>query len=659
MILSPIRNRIQYCIESIFLSGTLGRLFIAALLITGFSFLAGLVGYTLALDSQQAFDSPFDAIWWAFLRLSDPGYLGDDEGVALRIVATLITISGYVLFVGVLVAILTQGLNERIRRLERGTTPISARKHVILLGWSPLTPLMVEIFMRSDTRVERFLERVGARRLKLVLLINEVNASHWLELRTYLGHARRIRGLILRSGSPLRLDHLNRVDYLNASSIVLPAQERGSREAITRSDDAAIKTLLSIAHSVRLSSQKPTPPPLLVAELFDARKAPIALSSYDGPLEIVASDQLISRMFAQMTRHPHISAVYRELLSLGQGNEVFIRELTADQIGVLFWDLARRQPKAVLIGVTQTVNDSIIPLLNPPEDYQLQAHDRLVFIATAFGALNTDASPDAHPGWPAPRKTLERLHRTDHHVLILGWSRRIPALLQEYEHYENQNFVVTIATRTAPAARELAIRDYGPPLTRTQVTQIQTDYTLPERLEALQPATFDTLLCLASDSSETFENADARTLVACNIIRRAIMATPQNRKPRLLVEILDELNLGLINGEGGEYLLSPHIIGYMLTEVALRRELNAVFQELFNSSETEILLRDFERYGLEVGTRLTFDRLQQSAREHSEIALGIFKASHPDANHEGNNLNPDRDAEWTLEPGDQIIVLHS
>ena len=28
------------------------------------------------------FSSPLEAMWWAFLHLSDPGYLGDDVGVA-------------------------------------------------------------------------------------------------------------------------------------------------------------------------------------------------------------------------------------------------------------------------------------------------------------------------------------------------------------------------------------------------------------------------------------------------------------------------------------------------------------------------------------------------------------------------------------------------
>ena len=37
-----------------------------------------------------------EELWWSFLRLTDPGYLGDDEGTSRRIISTLLTVAGYV-----------------------------------------------------------------------------------------------------------------------------------------------------------------------------------------------------------------------------------------------------------------------------------------------------------------------------------------------------------------------------------------------------------------------------------------------------------------------------------------------------------------------------------------------------------------------------------
>jgi len=56
--------------------------------------LVALAGGVAAWIASPKFSDVGEACWWAFLRLTDPGYLGDDEGVALRAVSTVITVLG-------------------------------------------------------------------------------------------------------------------------------------------------------------------------------------------------------------------------------------------------------------------------------------------------------------------------------------------------------------------------------------------------------------------------------------------------------------------------------------------------------------------------------------------------------------------------------------
>jgi hypothetical protein len=86
--------------------------------------------------------------------------------------------------------------------------------------------------------------------------------------------------------------------------------------------------------------------------------------------------------------------------------------------------------------------------------------------------------------------------------------------------------------------------------------------------------------------------------------------------------------------------------------------LNAVFQELFNSGETEITIRDYRRYGLSHCEGITFPEIEAAARVHSEIALGVIKASERFDPAGGIYLNPDRKQAWNLEESDLLIVLH-
>ena len=72
-----VAYKIQFKIERFLLRGAGHQLFFIAFLI----FMVALVGGIIVFIGTESFSTIFEAIWWGFLRLSDPGYLGDDEGL--------------------------------------------------------------------------------------------------------------------------------------------------------------------------------------------------------------------------------------------------------------------------------------------------------------------------------------------------------------------------------------------------------------------------------------------------------------------------------------------------------------------------------------------------------------------------------------------------
>ena len=71
-----LRNRATFLIERLLLRGPMWRILVIAIAI---ALIAG-TGGLLALAVGEPFRGAGEAIWWAFLRLTDPGYLGDDVG---------------------------------------------------------------------------------------------------------------------------------------------------------------------------------------------------------------------------------------------------------------------------------------------------------------------------------------------------------------------------------------------------------------------------------------------------------------------------------------------------------------------------------------------------------------------------------------------------
>src|SRR5690606_36955738 len=94
---------------------------------------------------------------------------------------------------------------------------------------------------------------------------------------------------------------------------------------------------------------------------------------------------------------------------------------------------------------------------------------------------------------------------------------------------------------------------------------------------------------------------------------------------------------------------------HMLAQVALRRELRAVFDELFGPGGPEIIFRPPADYDLQ-GREVTFVQIEHAAAAHGEIALGVRSVS-SQTGLAGVALNPARDRSFALGIDDEVIVL--
>lgn len=61
-------------------------------------------------------------------------------------------------------------IRKFFNKLESGLTPIVKDDHVLIPGWTNRTPSIVRELVLSEGRVKRFLKRIGASRLNIVIL---------------------------------------------------------------------------------------------------------------------------------------------------------------------------------------------------------------------------------------------------------------------------------------------------------------------------------------------------------------------------------------------------------------------------------------------------------------------------------------------------------
>ena len=625
-------KRLQFTLERLLLRGVLYRLLAAVLIVVSVAVFAGLL--VRVLDPQ--FEEMSDAVWWAFLRLSDPGYLGDDEGTVSRTVSTAVTVLGYVLFLGLLVAILTQWMNDWIRRVEAGLAQLPFSDHILILGWNHRTPSIVLELLRTKGRVTRFLKAHDADKLRIVILDEAVDVGLRDTLRSALGSYWDDRRVILRYGSPLRLDGLERASFSTAAAIIFPGADFAT--ALPGVSDAeVIKALASISHHAGGNDRCPQ----AVAALYNADRRQVAAAAYPGPLEIVTTDQSVARLLAQSALKPGVWGVYAELLSINDGNTLFAPEVQ-DIAAASFAELRAGAGKSTLIGLiggsTQTVR------LNPPPDTVVNNGDQLIFIARSYRdcQIKADAAPQERSAVPA---TLGADDTVARRILILGWSRKVPLLVKELLRYPDAVREIDIVGIAPEADRGDALAG----MEHESVRYTKANFLNPHELESLVPETYENIIFVARERLGEETVADAATLSACITLS---LVPSMKDGPHVLAEILEEENLPLFDQRADDVMVSPMALSYVLSQVALAPPLRQVYSELVHPSGIHIALRRIESQAERA--RLSFGELSVAATQRGELAIGVLST---EINEGRVVLNPNDELSWEHSPGDRIVVL--
>jgi Trk K+ transport system NAD-binding subunit len=634
------KNLIKFRLEGLLLRGAWVRLLLIILAIVAISVVAGLIVMVL----EGGFDTPWQAIWWAFLRLSDPGYLGSDVGTVRRVVSTGLTVLGYVVFMGALVAIMIQWLNETLRDLEGGFTPIAADDHVLVIGWTTRTVTLLSEILASEGRVRRFLRRHKASRLRLVLMTLEVSARLRHDLAERLGEDFSDRQITLRSGSPLRVEHLVRVDYLNAAAIILAADDFDPERAAVV-DTRTIKTLLAMSKlAPQLDDEEE--PPLVVAEINDMRRTPMAVHAYDGPIEVVASDVMVGCLLAQSVVHPGLNEAFVEIFVHNAGNAIHVVS-GGEGRGATVAELTERLPHGILLGVVRPHDKTWEADLCLPREHRVAADERLVVLATTHeDALPVDVPlPLAAPvevAEPAPLST-----RTQR-ILVLGWSNHIPAMLHDLGAHRGAQIELDVLSIVPKQERTRHLDTYGPPAAGVEVRHIEGDFTLPTTLEPIDPASYDAVVLVASDWPSSDQDKDARTilghLVLADLIRKS------SDRPNVVVELTDPANAELFDDPDVEVVVSPSAVGAILAHVALRPELRIVYEELVGVRGPELTTRRADELGIQPDT-VAFGALRATAAQLGYVLVGMVDERG------STQLNPPRRSRWDLSVDTRLVVL--
>ena len=633
-----ISDRLQFAVERLLAGGPFGQLLVAWAAVAFAAMLGGLVMFWLSSSGNGIGQE----LWWSFLRLTDPGYLGDDEGLLRRLVSTLLTVAGYVLFMGTLVAIMTQWLFRQMRQFELGQTPVSFRQHTVLLGWSSRTLAVINELLSPMIPQQEI--------NKIAVLADDITQGPSAELQAEPIPRRKKQRIVLRSGSLLNPEHLQRVAVADARTIVIPSRGNSAEQSLS-ADAEVIKVLLSLQAELQRVGAKQLPP-RVVAELQDARKVPIALHTYRGALQVVASDLIIARIILRSVLYPGLSGVANALL-IDAAQPQFI-PISAQVFAGRTWQYIQQVASTVTpCGVLrkQAADGGVLrrTLLAPAADFVIQASDEILYLAESVSDIHQLQRTTTTALLPASAKALVVPPRVlTRQVLILGWSNKVLALLNEMAADKRTQFTVLNVSTAPVAERQQAFNEHLPNAAQTLPIQWrQADYTAQTVMQQLQPEGYDSVILFSSDRVVSGEEADARSIVAFMVLDYLLAQSSATKRPHIMVELHDSSNASYVNHHHNEVLVSSVVISHVLAQVAVYPQLRVVYEELLSAEGSRLALR---RLPVDCHGVISIRNLRAMAVQAKAVLLGY-------QNGNGTILNPSLESTVMVTADTQLIVL--
>ncbi|MEN8251691.1 MAG: potassium transporter TrkA, partial [Bacteroidota bacterium] len=569
----------------------------------------------------------FEAMWMSLMRTLDPGTMGEDRGWSFRILMLIVTSYG-ILMLSTFIGLMSNGIITKVNDLRKGRSKVLENGHTLILGWSSkIYTIISELVIANENQKDPV----------IVILANRDKVEMEDEVKNRL-HSFKNTRLIFRSGNPIDINDLEIANPKNAKSIIA----LGSKSE--NSDAEIIKSILAITKN--LNNSKPNFH--IVAEIESKKNLEVAKMVGRNNVELILSDEFVSRILVQTSRQAGLSIVYTDLLDF-DGDEIYFTE-EPKLIGKTFLDAIFSYDKSAVIGLQQP--DQKI-LLNPECDTEITPGTKVITISedddkVIYTGKNNEVNEEIMRDTKAPG-----VHHDN--ILILGWNHRANIIIRELASYSQSNASIQVVASLKNL--EKTIDKLNNECENTNIVHKRANTADKHVLEGLDVKQYDHLIILSYQDKFDTQQADANTLITLLHLRN--IAEEQGIKLNIVSEMLDAKNRELARvTEADDFIISDNMISLMLSQVSENKYLMQIFDQLFKSEGNEIYLKPVNGY-VKTGGEVSFNTVLEAACRKGEIAIGYRMLE--DAQDENENygivLNPQKSKPVRFKEDDLIIVL--
>jgi len=340
---SPLIRRAAWHFRRV--AGQIDRRFIGTLAVGVVILVAAAAAIVAVLEKPLTLESLFDAFdWgiWTVLGQGDVGYAVSPLGRVIAWVLILFGISMLAVVTGALVAVVIDFLLKE----GQGLGAAGHREHIVVCGWNSTARDLIDELKGDDYK-----QKV------VVLTRADKNPAG--------------PGVYFVNGDATDVEDLARagIDYASAA-LVFPADP---------SDDADMHSILTI-----MAIKSVAPDVRTVAEVNNPRHEPhFRRAEVD---ELLVTSKIASHLLARSALYPGLSSIVTDIVSGGEGAELY-RITLPDEYTGLSVDAVATRLRTDHGATLLSVNRGGQAFVNPPADFVLEPGDDAVVIAESLGDL--------------------------------------------------------------------------------------------------------------------------------------------------------------------------------------------------------------------------------------------------------------------------------
>lgn len=624
-----VKERLRYRIDNTLARGVgMVLLWLGVLTALFVTLVAGIIQIT-GIGPSDSSTTITEGVWLAITRSLDPGTFSGDEGEKFRLGMLAVTLIG--IFLGAtIIGIISSGIDTRLETLRRGRSAVVEVGHTLIIGRSDKLSVVIAELVEANRS-----ERGRA----IVVLTEDDPVEVTDEIRRDVKDFGTSR-LVVRSGSPTRVNDLARMNPRDAKSVIVLSPDDDTARAYL------VKVVLGLNQLIPAGS-----PTTIIAEADDAEVAGALGEVVGSRLNTIIPTAIVARITAQVSRMAGLGAVYQELLDF-DGDEMYIVPIPERWVGSTFGELTLASSNATIIGLQRA--DGSVSLTVDAESL-VTTGDKAIGIAQDDSVFVLDREPVA---WARPADhPVMSLELTRERTLIVGWGSTAQLIIKEVENHvsEGSELIILIDPESHDVAEveaELALARVS-----KQSVSLRFGSTISRSVlaDVLSTGAFDHVMLLCERSKFGLDEADARVLLTLMHVRALSPDSANN----VIAELADPNDVELGHqGDSSEFIVSMQLISLLMAQLSESPHLADVFADMFDGVGAAVAMHPVERYVPHGESN--FESIIAAARNWGVVAIGYRTAgavTGASTLSGGIRLNPPKLEQVTFNAGDMVVVL--